>query len=78
MATERLSLVLLFRLAVETASLGLSPVDDRGPHMGLQGELDVDHAEVVCVAAGAASLSLALRQPPMLLGLQNDLSRPCL
>jgi hypothetical protein len=47
-----------------------------GPHMRLQGELDVDHAEVVCVAAGAAGLALALGQPPVLVGLQNDLSRP--
>ena len=47
------------RGAMEAGGLGLGPVDEGGPDVGLQGEVDVDHAEVVAVAAGSPGGVLA-------------------
>ena len=44
--------------------------------MGLQGEVDVDHAELVAVAAGAPGGALPSRQAAVLLGLERGLARP--
>ena len=46
-------------LAMEAGGLPLGPVDDRGADVGLQGEMDVDHAELVAVAAGRPGAVLA-------------------
>jgi hypothetical protein len=61
---------------MEAGGLGLGPVDDRGPDVGLQGEVDVDHAEVVGVAAGTAGGVLAGAEVTVLLGFQDDLAGP--
>jgi hypothetical protein len=75
-ALERLRGAVLFRLAIAPGGLGFGPIHDRGPDVGLQRQVDVDHAEVVAVASRKPGLTLALSEAAVLLGLQNDRSGP--
>jgi hypothetical protein len=58
-ALEGLLASFSFGFAVKPRGLRLGPIHDRRAHVGLQGQVDVDHAQLVAVAAGAASLVLA-------------------
>jgi len=75
MTLERLFGAVGLGSAGEPLRLGLGARHDRRAHMRLQLHVDVHQAELVAVAAGPAGGVLALRQTPVLFGLELGLAR---
>jgi hypothetical protein len=73
-ALERLRMAALLGRAMQPGGLGLGSVDDGGPDVRFEGEMDVDHAELVAIAAGTSGVFLASGEVSALLGLEDDAS----
>jgi hypothetical protein len=62
--------------AVQAGGGVLGPGDYGGAYVGLQGHVDVDHAELVFVAAGGPGGALTLAEGGALGGLRDDRAGP--